>query len=487
VSWLRKLFGATSGPTRGPVIWGKYTIPQTLAPYHFMACGTTGSGKSALLRMLLRSFLPDVKVKELDTRALIYDPKTELFPDLAALGLEKETLILNPFDSRCTAWDIGRDIGDAAQAKELAAVMVPREQGQNRYFYDASRMLLELAAVSLIKLKKTDWSFRDLLLACSNVDDFKSLTDRAGVASQNAIEDFLTADREAKSVRMTLTVENSAYYTIAAAWDRARQAGRAFSIHDWVDGRGPQVLLVGASKQARTALATVNRLLIQRVQQLLLDYADRDDRSGRRTWVVLDEFPTLGKIPYLEELLTEGRSRGACTVLGFQHIEHVREYYKALGEAMLGQCVHQAYFRANDAVMGKWCASNFGLLIQYDYEHGYKRVIDQQPAATENDFMQLDPATKENGFKCIIRSAKEVIRGPKRIHIPPDKTLEAIGSAGRFVPWGEPLTFDGWTVSERRALGLPDRQSDAPGVGYPENPAQSISDLLPPSATSVWD
>jgi energy-coupling factor transporter ATP-binding protein EcfA2 len=452
-----------------------------------MACGTTGSGKSALLRMLMRSFLPDVRVKAFDTRALIYDPKTELFPDLRDLGLERETLILNPFDARCTAWDIGRDIGDAAQAKELAAVMVPTEQGQNRYFYDASRMLLELAANSLIRLKGADWSFRDLLLACSNVDDFKSLSDRAGVASQNAIEDFLTADREAKSVRMTLTVENSAYYTIAAAWDRARRAGRTFSIHDWVAGRGPQVLLVGASKQARTALATVNRLLIQRVQQLLLDYADRDDSTGRRSWVVLDEYPTLGKIPYLEELLTEGRSRGVCTALGFQHIEHVRAYYKALGEAMLGQCVHQAYFRANDAVMGKWCASNFGLLIEYDYEAGYQRVKHEQPAATENDFLDLDPATREKGLQCIIRSAKDVIRGPKRIRIPPDPTLAAVSSADRFARWGEPLAFEAWTVPERRALGLPDQQSNAPGVGYPENPAQSLADVMPPKGSAVWE
>jgi hypothetical protein len=95
--------------------------------------------------------------------------------------------------------------------------------------------------------------------------------------------------------------------------------------------------------------------------------------------------------------------------------------------------------------------------------------------------MQLDPATKEMGFKCITRSAEEVIRGPKSIHIPPDPTLEAVGAAGRCVRWNEPLTFEAWTVPERRALGFPDQQSKRPRRRL------HISDILPPSGTGVWD
>lgn len=482
-----KWFGK-SGPRRGDVLWGKYVIPHDLTTRHFMACGTTGSGKSALLRMLLRSVLPDVLVKEYDTRAIIYDAKSETYPDLANLVLGHETIVLNPFDSRCTAWDIGRDIEDAAQAKELAAVMVPQEQGQNRYFYDASRLLLEMAAVALMKLKGRDWSFRDLLLACANAGDLKALADQAALPNRIAIEDFLTAEREARSVRMTLTVENSAYHVIAAAWERARKAGKMFSIHDWVSGRGPQILLIGASKQSRTALATVNRLLIQRVQQLTLDYAERDEKSGRRTWVFLDEFPTLGNIPYLEELLTEGRSRGVCTVLGFQHIAHVQKWYRDTAEALLGQCLHQAYFRANDSTMARWSAQHFGRLITYDTSDGPPQMKVNDPAATENNFLDLDEATEKTGFECIIRSSRRVIpEGPKHIRIPPNPDLAAVDTKStdrekaRLVPWREPLRLDPWTAKEREQLGLPKTPVEADQIPLPVNGMPEL-----PMGSVVW-
>ena len=89
--------------------------------------------------MLMRSVLPDVANPAFDTRAFVNDAKTELYPDIASLGLQGHTLVLNPFDCRCSAWDVGRDVRDEAQAQELAAVMVPPGDNVNKYFYDASR------------------------------------------------------------------------------------------------------------------------------------------------------------------------------------------------------------------------------------------------------------------------------------------------------------------------------------------------------------
>ena len=472
-------------PSRGPVVWGDVTVPQNLANYHFLAAGSTGSGKSTLLRMLLRGVLPDVPVKEFDTRALVYDAKTEAYPDLAALGLHADgdsphTAILNPFDSRCSAWDVGRDIRDEAQAQELAAVMVPPADGANKYFYDASRLMLKTAAQALAKLRETqgrNWTFRDLLLACANVSDLKALVVKTALTGLDAVEDFLRPTREARSVRMTLAVENNSFNVIAAAWERARLQGRTFSIHDWVAGKGPQVLLVGSSKQARTALNTVNRLLVQRVQQIALDYAERNDKSARRTWVFLDEFPALGAIPYLEEMLTEGRSRGICAVLGFQHIAHVRRWYGPMSEALVGQCLHQAYFRSNDAEMGEWCARHFGRLLTLEADPDLPRhVVKDSPAATVNDFLFMEPATEKAGFQCIIRSAKAVLPGgPRKVQVKaqadlagrPDDT-----SAARFVPWPDKLELQPWTAEERLELGLPAESTKGEAVPLPaaDNP-----------------
>lgn len=456
-----------SQPKRGPAVWGKFVVPHEQTNLHFFAVGASGSGKSSLIRLLMRSVLPDVLVKAFDTRAIVYDPKTDYLPDLAALDLLHETVILNPFDRRCSAWDIGRDIQNEAQAQELAAIMIPPGEGTNKFFYDAARMMLTTAVSALIRTQGTAWTFRDLLLLCANASDLKTLVERANLPERNAVDDFLNPDREARSTRMTLAVENTTYNVIAAAWHRAKREGRNFSITPWVEGRGPQIVLLPHVKTARTAVATMNRLLVQRMQQELLSYPTKNDATGRRTWVFLDEFAAIGRIPHLEEILTEGRSSGVCAVLGFQDIAHVRHAYHGLTEALLGQCTHQAYFRVNTAEMGEWAAKQFGRLITYqqDEETGNSFIKHNDPAATTNTFTQeLQPAEKtRRGFECIIRSTKAVLpNGPLRITIPPKPELAAPDpmrlpeSHRPSLRWPTQPTLENWSKDERRALGLPD-------------------------------
>ena len=492
------LFGPAAKKKRGDIVWGTVTIPFDLASYHFMATGSTGSGKSTLLRVLMRGVLPDVLVKDeggdpgFDTRALIFDAKSEIIPDLADLKLRDETLILNPFDARCTAWDVGKDIQDEGQAQELAAVMVPPGEGANKYFYDASRLMLKTAALALMKAKPNEWTLRDLLLLCGNVGELKIIAEKMQLANLDAVEDFLEPTKEAKSVRMTLAVENNAFNVIAAAWHRAKTAGRVFSIQDWVAGKGPQILLLGSSKQSRTALATINRLLVQRVQQLTLDYQVRSAKTGRRTWIFLDEFPALGAIPHLEELLTEGRSRGICTVLGFQHIAHVNRWYGVMADALLGQCLHQAYFRANDAAVAEWCSRHFGLLISKEEDPDKPAHTTQTSnAATVNDFLFLEPATEKTGYQCILRSSKAVLpSGPALKKVRPQSDLVAVTTQStdprnaRFIPWLDKLELEPWSVKERLELGLPEVATSSTGTPLPANDNPVLSSL---PASSFWN
>lgn len=460
---------------RSQVIWGKFPIPHDLTNYHFFATGAAGSGKSSLLRILYRSVLPDVEHKEFDTRAFFYDQKGEAYSDLVGLKLQHETIITNPFDSRCFAWDMADDIRTDGDAKEVASIMVPPIEGQNKYFHDAAALMLTKAIQCLLRLRGRDWSFRDVMLACSNIEDLKSLCLEADLSEIDRLDDFMDKTREGKSVRMTLTVENSKYSVIAAAWEEARKRGDTFSLKKWVNGVGPQILLIGFSDDYPTALATVDRLLIRKAQQLLLSYKEGSAKTGRRTWMLLDEFPSLGPISHLDRFPAEGRSRGICVVLGFQHIAQIRHHYKQLSDAILGQCTHQAYFKANDAEMGRWCADQFGRLITYD-EQGHIKHND--PAATENDFTQgLDVATEQTGFQCIIRSSKMVLpSGPQRIEVKPRKDLEApdprklkpdeVG----FLKWEKEPILKPWDAEERERLGLPPSQVEAPEVPLPEIP-----------------
>lgn len=463
LAWLRGLSRQKS------VVWGKYRIPDHLTPYHFLAAGATGSGKTTLLRMLLRSIL-ERAVNEPNTRVLLYDPKSEWGTELADLGLAPRRVFLNPFDARSVAWDMAADIAGETEAQELASLMFPPSEGNNKFFYDASRMMVKTTILALAKLtydpaaKRSRWTFRDLLLACANVNDLRKLFKRAGLPT-TSIDDFLTEEREARSVRMTVSVENDAYNSIAAAWTHAE---RSISLQDWVEGG--DILLLGASKRYRTALATVNRLIVQRLQQLVMDH--HDPSPERRSWFFIDEFPSLGRIPHIEELLTEGRSRRICVVLGFQHIAHVRHFYKDLSEALLGQCYHQAYFAALDEQMANWVVGRFAPLAIRDEKKPW--VVEEKPSVLRGDVMQLPEASPETGFQCIIKSVGRVTQGPQLIQVGPKQGPPSLRPVRKededyelrsgFVPRPrEQLTLEGWSEPEREKLGL-DRVA-TPGIG----------------------
>jgi hypothetical protein len=83
----------------GQVTWGDVRLPQEAETSHFLAVGTTGSGKSLTLGKLMRQALSSARPGS-DIRALIYDPKQELMSFLAGLELEVPVLTLNAFDRR---------------------------------------------------------------------------------------------------------------------------------------------------------------------------------------------------------------------------------------------------------------------------------------------------------------------------------------------------------------------------------------------------
>ncbi|ODU01541.1 MAG: hypothetical protein ABS79_01485 [Planctomycetes bacterium SCN 63-9] len=152
----------------------------------------------------------------------------------------------------------------------------------------------------------------------------------------------------------------------------------------------------------------------------------------------------------------------------FQHIAQIKHQYQEMASAILGQCIHQAYFRTNDAEMARWCADQFGLLIRYNTE-GF--ISENDPVATENNFLFLPEAHERTGFECIIRSSQELVTGgPRKIRVTPRKDLEAYNpktldpELRGFLKWKKEPTLEAWTKEEREFLKIPRDQKDAPAV-----------------------
>ena len=73
--------------------WGMMKLPSRVATSHFAIVGSTGSGKTISIRLLMQSILPNIGTGK-DQRALIYDAKQDMVSILAGIKPPCEVLSL---------------------------------------------------------------------------------------------------------------------------------------------------------------------------------------------------------------------------------------------------------------------------------------------------------------------------------------------------------------------------------------------------------
>lgn len=342
------------------ITWGGLRVPSKMATSHFMVVGTTGSGKTLTLRLLMQEVLKPIGSGE-DHRALIYDAKQDIISQLPGMGIPGNVFTLNPFDERCLAWDVAKDITEPTAALQAAATLIPSEKNSSQpFFVDSAQLLLYGVMLSFIRTN-ADWRFSDLIKTMHTVERLRRVLDRCP-ETQHIMGRFEHNRETLDEVMATVATKLTPYEAIAAMWDKAHDAGRKISLNEWVSDRKRQncVLILGNNERARAAMDRINQVVFKRVSELLLDLKeDRTDK--RRNWVFLDELADAGKLDGLPALLTKGRSKGVCVVLGFQDIDSLKEVYgDNVAGALTSQCNCKAILRLESPSTGEWASKLFG-------------------------------------------------------------------------------------------------------------------------------
>ena len=329
------------------------------ATSHFFLAGGTGSGKTLNLSMLMGSVLPPIwqsNEKNNDRRAVIFDVKQDMVSTLLALGAPPSALTLfNPFDNRCTAWDMAGDIDAPDTALQLATILIPSEKGEsNRYFPDAARDLL-CGVIQVFIARGARWQLADLILAMRTPDRLRAVLS-ATARGRDLIALHLEAATASLNVLSTARTRLAPFEVVGALWQRAIAEGRTLSLRAFLEA--PGILILGNHQSALAPIQALNRVIFQRLTELMLD---QPESSTRRSWFILDEARKLGKLDGLDDLMTNGRSKGACVVLGFQDIAGMREIYGAhVAEELLGMCGSVGILKISGATTPQWASSILG-------------------------------------------------------------------------------------------------------------------------------
>jgi type IV secretory pathway TraG/TraD family ATPase VirD4 len=418
-----------------------------------MVVGATGSGKTLMIKMLMQSALAPDRIGE-NTRALVYDAKQDVVSTLVSI-CKRWPIILNPLDANCHAWDMASDIDSPVSARQLAAILVPDDQAvsaNESFFTSATRDLIAGVVVALIARRKVTegkcrWDLRDILnilLNAGTTDGFQDLnflfqrSEHSG--SLKRLMAYFAEPRLKANVVATINSKLTAFEPIAAAWDHAATVeGRSISLREWL--RSKDVMVLGNEETARESIDTINRVIMRRVSELILaqpEVSPSDMAAGSgRTWVFLDEVREAGKLDGLSRLLTKGRSKGACVVLGFQDIDGLRDVYgENVANEIVGQCNHIAILRLRSPETAMWASELFGEFrskevgssMTYSKESSISRDVRQQvvKAVYSGMLLHLPRTTKETGITGFFDSpfsgqdpATEVSDVDARHHIDP--------------------------------------------------------------------
>ncbi|EOX4468129.1 type IV secretion system DNA-binding domain-containing protein [Vibrio alginolyticus] len=327
---------------------GDFPIPTGFSKKHTLISGTTGAGKSTALTHLLKA------IRARGDRAVVYDKKGEFVEMFYRDGVDH---ILNPADSRSHQWTPWEEMESPFDADWISETLLPSSNsnsGSEKFFTSAARAVVSAALQNLYLdgpksllslLRATAWNDLELL---------KELV--AGTPAETYFNE--DNERTLESIRSTIV---DGVRPLRLLKEENKKG--FFSIRDWIaEGDEPNADDSWLFLPVRESEIKIQKPLISTwIQAAAKGLMARGVNNERTLWIVVDELPSLKKIPALSMLMAEGRGFGAAVVLGIQEINQLEEEFgKNTSKTILGLCSTQFHFRLNNADTAEWVSKVLG-------------------------------------------------------------------------------------------------------------------------------
>lgn len=302
---------ADGGGTGGVPIHPEVPIDKERDNRGLLIVGGMGAGKTQFQLPRIKSII------EQGHRLFINDSKGDFTQSLES----DDFVLLACWDARSLEWDIGADVCDRSSARVLAELFI--KESHDPMWSLAARQVLVGMLVSLIETKPSNWGFQDLVEVM--ILDAESLASLIAKYNPEAIQTIRNLESEtgktADGIMINLQSFMSPFYDMAKAWNGVG----GFSIRKWLqdDYEGPKTIVVQGSKRFKTIAQGLVSSLLTFVISDMADpsFPEAKHRIGDyRVYFNLDEFPTMGRVPDIEPLISVCRSKGAYVTLAFQDL-----------------------------------------------------------------------------------------------------------------------------------------------------------------------
>lgn len=358
-------------------------LPRLVELQHFLVHGTTGSGKSTVIKSLLDH------IRRRGERAIVYDKSCNL---VSQFYQPHNDQLLNPLDARGADWNLWKECRDKTDFENLAAALIPMTPtAQDPFWINAARTIFAAAA---FRMRQDDHPkvlplLRNLLTA--DIGELQSLL--RGTEAESLMSE--KTEKTAISIKSVLATYLKSLCYIS-------DGDQPFSVRDWVKNDDTQEwLFISSLGDKHESLKPLITAWLDIAVNALLSLPEN---SERRIWVILDELGSLQQLPYLTSALAEARKFGGCFVIGIQSYAQLAKTYGHDGGREISSLLNTRFlFRVPDPDMAQWSAKSLGETTLEEVREGIsygantirdgvsiQRIEREKPVVPASEIMRLD-------------------------------------------------------------------------------------------------
>jgi type IV secretory pathway TraG/TraD family ATPase VirD4 len=291
---------------------------------HFKFMGTTGTGKSTVMRELLHAALYR------GDRAVIADPDGGYLSCFYTPS--RGDVILNPFDSRSAKWDVFAELRNPYDVDELAQAFIP-DRGSDPTWTGFARTLFIAVTRQALTAGIRDVGELYRLLVVASKEELQLLV--AGTPAAPFLSEG--SDKLFQGARSTVTAAVKSLDFVRS------QKSALFSVREWVK-TGKGVLFLPYQADQISALKAIISIWMRLAIFQTMSLGEGD----HRLWFAVDELAALGPIDGLPDALTRLRKFGGRCAIGLQSIAQASTTYSmGIAQAIIENCGNTLILRCS--------------------------------------------------------------------------------------------------------------------------------------------
>ncbi|MEO7467489.1 MAG: type IV secretion system DNA-binding domain-containing protein [Sphingobium limneticum] len=364
---VRQIRRALRWQKRGSLAIGGVPVPHAFEPEHILICGAPGTGKTNLIIKMLDG------VRKKKRRAIVYDTAGTFVEKFYRPGTD---ILLNPLDARADAWAPWVDVPRDYHYDQIAESTIPDKTG-DPFWAKAARGTLVAVMRKLARQERTLVSILlDTLLR-------SKLKDLAAFAAGTDASAFISTEGERTSAGIQAELAS-----VMRSFSYLDDTDDGLSIRDWVANEKDDSWLFITVKADQ--LPSLRPLITVWLDIAISAIMSLEPDQDRRLYCVIDELPSLQKLPSLSDFLARARKYGGCGILGFQSYPQLEATYGIQDAAAItGYCSTWVALRANDTPTAKHVSENLGQVEQVEANEGMSYGVNDMRDGVNLSRMQV--------------------------------------------------------------------------------------------------